>query len=212
MQFLDLTVSDLAENLALDETLLLAAETGAAGETLRIWEWPETAVVLGASSRSADDVDEAACLADGVPILRRTSGGGTVLLGRGCLLYSLVLAYERSQALLTIRSSYRYILGHICKHLASVAPGIELAGMSDLALRGKKVSGNSQRRKRSFLLHHGTLLYQFDASRVSRYLRQPQCQPDYRQGRAHGEFLGNLPLDRKTLEEHLRLAWNSRGR
>ena len=50
-------------------------------------------------TRLAQDVDEAACQADGVPILRRSSGGGTVLLGRGCLLYSLVLSYDRSPAL-----------------------------------------------------------------------------------------------------------------
>src|SRR5437762_2065530 len=82
-----------------NRALLLEAEAGQGGEVLRLWEWPELAVVVGAGCRLADDVNESACLADGVPILRRSSGGGTVLLGPGCLLFSLVLAYDRSPEL-----------------------------------------------------------------------------------------------------------------
>src|SRR5271165_3148381 len=99
MHTLDLTLPTPAENLALDEALLLRAEDGAGGEVLRLWEWPRPAVVLGAGCRLAEDVDEAACVADGVPILRRSSGGGTVLLGQGCLLFTLVLRHDRDAAL-----------------------------------------------------------------------------------------------------------------
>src|SRR5262245_19091088 len=84
--FLPLTLPDLADNLALDEALLLAAEERPAGGVLRLWEWPRPAVVLGAGCPLAQDVDEAACTAASVPVLRRASGGGTVLLGPGCLL------------------------------------------------------------------------------------------------------------------------------
>src|SRR5438309_2011186 len=99
MLFLDLTLPTLEENLALDEALLLEAEQGDRGEVLRLWEWPTPAVVLGSGCRLADDVNEPACAADGIPIARRASGGGTVLLGAGCLLYSVVFSYERSPAL-----------------------------------------------------------------------------------------------------------------
>ena len=60
-------------------------------EVLRFWELPTLAVVLGSGGSVAIDVNVAACDADGVPILRRASGGGTVLLGPGCLCFSLVL-------------------------------------------------------------------------------------------------------------------------
>src|SRR5437764_4342941 len=113
MDFLDLTLPSAAANLALDEALLLEAEAGRGGEVLRLWEWPGPAVVLGSGCVLADDVNEEACAADGVPVLRRSSGGGTVLLGRGCLLYSLVLPYERDPALVEIQSSYRFILGRV---------------------------------------------------------------------------------------------------
>src|SRR5262249_21250461 len=98
MYFLDQSLPTLAENLALDEALLLDAETGGP-EALRLWRCPAHAVVLGAGGRLADDVDEAACRADDVPIARRSSGGGTVLLGPGCLCFSLILRFDRDPAL-----------------------------------------------------------------------------------------------------------------
>jgi lipoate-protein ligase A len=207
MQLLDGTLPTLAENLALEEALLLEAESGCGGEVLRLWEWPEPALVLGSGCRLAEDADEAACLAAGVPILRRTSGGGTVLLAAGCLCYSLVLSYDRAPALGEIRSSYIYILERIREALSDIVPGIICAGTSDLAISSRKFSGNSQQRKRRFLLHHGTLLYNFDFDQLSRYLPMPARQPDYRCGRDHAAFLTNLPADAAELRRRLRTAW-----
>src|SRR5215216_1196065 len=118
MRLLDLTLGSAAENLALDEALLLRAEAGEGGEVLRLWEWPRPAGVLGSGCKLADDVAVEACREDGVPILRRSSGGGTVLLGRGCLCFSLVLAFARDPALTEIRPSYRYILGRLIEVFA----------------------------------------------------------------------------------------------
>jgi lipoate-protein ligase A len=212
IRLLDLTLPTLAENLALDEALLLEAEEGRAGEVLRLWEWPQLAVVLGAGCQLTEDVDESACLRDGVPVMRRSSGGGTVLLGPGCLLFSLVLAYERDPALTEILTSYRYILERVAAALADVLPEIEVAGTSDLASGGRKLSGNAQQRKLSYLLHHGTLLYRFDTSQVGRYLPQPARQPEYRLQRPHDEFLMNVPLDPSELARRLGRAWETEGR
>lgn len=211
MHFLDLTLPTPAENLALDEALLLEAEAGSGGEVLRLWEWPGPAVVLGAGGRVAEDVEDDACRADGVPVLRRASGGGTVLLGRGCLLFTLVLAYERAADLTEISTSYRYILGRIAAALAERLAGVEQAGVSDLAVAGRKFSGNAQQRKRRHLLHHGTLLYDFELGRIGTYLRQPARQPKYRGGRPHQAFVTNLGVERGELERRLRSAWGAEG-
>ena len=48
LPWFDLSLSSPAENLALDEALLLTAEAGAAGPALRFWEWPGYTVVVGA--------------------------------------------------------------------------------------------------------------------------------------------------------------------
>lgn len=201
MDFLDLTLPTLAENIALDEALLLACEEGSGQPVLRVWQWDRPAVVLGAAGVLADEVYQEACASDHVPIARRSSGGGTVLLGPGCLLYSLVMSYDQAPELTQIGASYRHILNRICTFLA--LPELHPAGTSDLALGDRKVSGNAQQRKRAHLLHHGSLLYSFDAGSAERYLRMPSRQPDYRQHRAHADFLTNLPLDKVELTARL---------
>ncbi|MFN4260637.1 MAG: biotin/lipoate A/B protein ligase family protein [Gemmataceae bacterium] len=209
MDYLNLTLPTLAENLALDEALLLHAEAGAGGEVLRSWEWPAWGVVLGAGGKLAEDVDERACLAHGVSIHRRASGGGTVLLGPGCLAFTLILNYQRAAELDDIRSSYGFILDRVRGALADAVPGLASAGISDLAIHGRKCSGNSQQRKRHYLLHHGTLLYDFAVEHVAKYLRMPQRQPEYRHQRGHADFLTNLPLSALELRRRLRGSWQA---
>jgi lipoate-protein ligase A len=209
MKYLDLTLPSAAENLALDEALLLEAEAGKRAEILRLWEWPLPAVILGVGCKLAEDVNEEACEADHIAILRRSSGGGTVLLGAGCLCFTLVLNYDRDPATQEIRSSIRYILDRIRGQLLSIDSEIDLAGISDLALGGRKFSGNSQQRKRHYFLHHGTILYAMNLNLIGRYLRMPFRQPDYREQREHEHFMMNLPIDVETLKSQIVTAWNA---
>ncbi len=208
MRFLDLTLPTAAENLALDEALLLAAERDG-GEVLRFWEPADYAVILGSSCRLAEEVNEAACVADGVPILRRCSGGGTVLLGPGCLCFSLVLAFERAAPLNDVTHSYAHILGRIRDALLNLVPGIVHAGKSDLAIGDRKFSGNSQRRMRTHLLHHGTILHGFELARIEYYSKMPTRQPEYRRQRRHVDFLVNLPAGGESIKSRLRERWQA---
>jgi lipoate-protein ligase A len=184
--------------------LFQAVEGGAEDETLRLWESPSLVVVVGRSGVISNEVEQEACAADGVAVLQRDSGGGAVLLGPGCISYSLLLSLERHPELRNVRLSYRLILGCLARALA--VPGLEIRGVSDLAIGGRKVSGNAQRRGRQALLHHGTLLYEFESRWVERYLKQPPRQPDYRCGRCHSDFLGNLPLSRDQIRMRLALV------
>ncbi|HXD85749.1 MAG TPA: lipoate--protein ligase family protein [Urbifossiella sp.] len=211
LHLLDLTLGDAAANLALDEALLLEAEAGRGGEVLRLWELPDHAVVVGAGGSAANDVNRDACSRDGVPILRRGSGGGTVLLGPGCLCYSLVLRTDRAPGLDLIQPATRYVLGKMLNAIAAVVPGLMIAGTSDLAAGGVKFSGNAQQRKQRFFLHHGTLMAGFDLDRMTRYLHAPERQPDYRGGRAHREFVGNLPATTEQLKRLLIAEWQAQG-
>jgi lipoate-protein ligase A len=209
MRFLELTLPSLPENLALDEALLLEAEEAGGGEVLRLWKWPKLAVVLGAGGIITEDVNEAECAAEAIPLARRSSGGGTVLLGPGCLLFSLVLDTELGPALQQIHSSYRFILERVAAALAPVQAGLEFAGTSDLAVVGRKLSGNSQQRKRRFILHHGTLLHSFDFDLMNRYLKVPPRRPEYRGERNHVDFLMNLPDRPEDIVACLRRGWQA---
>ena len=206
MNLLDLTLPSPAENLALDEALLDAAESGGGGEVLRLWESPVHFVVLGAGCRAAEDVDLERCAAEGVPVLRRCSGGGTVLQGPGCLSYALVLEKAGRPEIGTIEGTNRFVLGTVARGLAAVAR-VRSEGISDLTANGRKVSGNAQRRRKDLVLFHGTLLYGMDLGLVSRYLREPAKQPEYRTGRSHSQFVDNLRAGAADLRAALAEAW-----
>lgn len=152
------------------------------------------------------DVNEAACQSDGVPITRRASGGGTVMLGTGSLVYTLVLSYSRARELRDLSSSYGWIMNKLAQALQAIGK-VEHVGICDLAVAGRKISGNAQQRKREFLLHHGTILYAFDLPRIETYLHLPERQPEYRAGRSHGEFVTNLLSTTENIKTLLRRAW-----
>jgi lipoate-protein ligase A len=74
-------------------------------------------------------------------------------------------------------------------------------------LNDRKVSGNAQRRTQSAILHHGTILYDFDPARAERVLKPPHREPRYRAGRSHAEFLGNVPLSAGEIRGRLADTW-----
>lgn len=208
MDFLDLSHADLDHNLAVDEALLLEAEEGIRGETLRFWEMPTLGVVVGSGGKVAEEVNLPACQAGNIPVRRRSSGGGTVVLGPGCLCYSLILSQEERPYLAGINDSYAWILSRLAESLKDICPA-QLEGSSDLETGGLKFSGNAQQRKRRFFLHHGTLLYNFPLSSISQLLPHPPREPHYRSGRSHELFLRNLPVSRLQLTQRLSDAFTS---
>jgi lipoate-protein ligase A len=224
LRLLDLTLSTPEENLALDEALLAAGDEALGRgtpprdvEILRLWESPVTFVVLGVACRLGEDVDQKACARDGVPVLRRASGGGTVLQGPGCLNFSLILALEPRPELAGVSGSYAFILRRTASSLARPAGGghggdgggIEHRGTSDLAAGDLKFSGNAQKRARRALLHHGTVLHGLDLSLLPRYLREPRKEPEYRRHRSHQAFVANLDLRAEEVRERLARGWNA---
>ena len=191
--------------------LLLEAESAAAGGRelgyLRFWESSKHFVVLGVSSALKEDADMERCRKDGIPILRRPSGGGTVLQGPGCLNFTLVLPLGYAAGLGDINQSYRAILEPCAESLG--LDGVSMLGSCDLALGDRKFSGSAQKRSRYCLLHQGTLLWDFDLGLIPHYLRQPEKQPEYREAREHLDFVINLPLDGTELRQRIAASWEA---
>ena len=198
------------ENLALDEALLDEAEAGGSGhETLRLWEPEQTFVVVGRSSHIAQEVDLAACRRDSVPVLRRASGGAAIVAGRGCLMYAVVLSHESRSRAAFGRRGPSPRARHAGWRVGPVSAGIARRGVSDLAVGERKFSGDGLRVKRTHLLYHGTLLYDFPLEAIGRYLIEPPRQPEYRHRRPHAAFVTNLPASRQALEWAVIEAWDA---
>jgi lipoate---protein ligase len=201
----DISFNTPQENILYDEVLLFLSESGQGGEVLRFWESDILFVVLGLIGKEKEDVNIPLIEQDGISVLRRCSGGGTVLQGKGCLNYSIILSKELHPQILSIKESYRYLLGKVIAALNDLGIESVFQPISDIALRkiNKKISGNAQKRLRKSILHHGTILYDFDLSKIERYLRIPRDMPEYRQGRRHEEFLSNVGLSVRDFKTKL---------
>jgi lipoate---protein ligase len=196
------------ELLAAEEALLDYCEATDHPGFLTFWESQQYFVVLGYGKQLSSEVYEGECQRLNIPILRRSSGGGTVLQGPGCINYSVVLPIESWPELASITGANRLIMEGVRDALAPELSGkLEIKGHTDLTLDGLKFSGNAQRRKRRCLLFHGSILVDFDLELISRTLKLPQIQPDYRSNRAHGEFIRNLGVSRERITAALQAAW-----
>lgn len=210
MKFSPLTLPSPAENLACDEALLEAVEQGECDEVLRVWSAPSYFVVVGYSNRVETEVNVPFCRSQGVPVLRRCTGGGTVLQGPGCLNYSLILRIGNSTPLTGITHTNEYIMGRNRDALTPLlGPNLQVQGHTDLTRNGLKFSGNAQKRKLRALLFHGTFLLGLDPGMVEQTLRMPSKQPGYRENRAHRDFIVNLEVSAHELEHALAQGWEA---
>jgi lipoate-protein ligase A len=208
MNYCDITLPTPEENLACDEALLDRCDEGGAGELLRVWESSQYFVVVGYGNKVSEEVHRSFCDFNASPILRRCTGGGTVLQGPGVLNYSLVLRAEHP--LHSIPATNDFILKSLRNALAAIlkAP-VEMQGQTDLAIGGLKFCGNAQRRRKHFLLFHGSILLHLDLDLVEKALPLPAKQPDYRLSRSHSDFLLNLKVPSGLIKDALRKTWNA---
>lgn len=199
-----------AEHLALDEVLLDQCELGTGDEVLRFYEPGSAFVVLGHACSASEDVYPEACVSLGIPLLRRHSGGGTVLQMPGCLNYSLILRMEGHEGLESITGTNAYVTERVCLALRRIAgDDVRVDGQTDLVLGGRKFCGNAQRRRIRAVLFHGVMLLNADLSLISQVLRHPPRQPLYRNNRRHEEFLMNTGWPAERVRNELCAAWNA---
>ena len=165
----------VAEQLAIDEALLDAANEGQLNfPIVRTWQADRPTVVVGSSSRLAEEVELDACKRLQVPVLRRPSGGATVVLGPGCIMWTVVTPHAEPPPIEAIHSA---MLDPLAAALTAAGRRVSRQGTSDLTVslpEGiRKVSGNALRVRRRGVLYHGTLLDNFPLELISQLLRHP---------------------------------------
>lgn len=208
MKLLDHTCATPEANLACDEALLDAAESEVGGSCLRFWESSQLFVVVGYANHVSREVNVSFCQEHAIPVLRRCSGGGTVVQGAGCLNYALVLPIDARGPTRNISAANQFIMERNRAALERLTgQPIAIAGHTDLTMAGRKFSGNAQRRRHRFLLFHGTFLLHFDLSLIAAILNHPSLEPEYRERRAHGEFLVNLGQVAEKAKVALQGVW-----
>ncbi|MEK9657803.1 MAG: hypothetical protein VW378_05480 [bacterium] len=192
--------NDPAKTVAYDDLLLQQAKPKEV--ILRLWEPSCDFVVLGKSNNPLNEVYVDRCHKEGIPIIKRCSGGGTVFQSSGVINYAIVAPHHPPFD--SIQACNREIMTMVKDVLSDDQLSLAIQGYTDLTYQGKKCCGNAQRRTLSHFLFHGSILVDIDLGKISHYLKHPSREPDYRKGCSHQDFLCHLPL--KKAEVYRRLA------
>ena len=104
-RLLNMGKDSAAMNMAIDEAILLAQKEQP-NPTLRFYGWTQPAFSFGYFQNIVEEVDIDACRADSIELVKRMTGGGTVVHGWE-LTYTLIL--PRSDREISVVNAYRRI-------------------------------------------------------------------------------------------------------
>ncbi len=127
-------------------------------EVLLLWR-NRPAVVVGCYQNICREVHVRALLEQNIPVVRRMSGGGTVYHDLGNLNYTLITG--QSGAL-----DYDRCLAPVLRALNALDVPAQKSRTCDMTVDGKKISGSAQKIANGRVLHHGTLLFDADLTRL----------------------------------------------
>lgn len=192
-------------NMAADEALLRAVAGGQSPPTLRLYAWHPPAMTLGRGQPFAD-ADVAALRADGITLLRRSTGG-TAVFHSDELTYSVAAPAGNAVFATDVVESYRgistalvYALKRAGLHRADATPHagnrsgprspgevrspvcFEVPSDYEITVEGRKLFGSAQMRVRGGILQHGSLPLTGDIAQIAAYL---VTRPDPARVRAH---------------------------
>lgn len=225
-RYLPYAVYSGAENMAVDEALLLTmANTPDPQPVLRFYGWSPATLSLGYAQSYHQEVDEEACLAEGIEIVRRPTGGRAVL-HQYELTYSVIAPEHDPHVSGTVIESYLRISQALLQGLKALGVpaemvacgGVKEASSSacfdapswyELVVGGRKLVGSAQVRKEGVLLQHGSILIHFDADLLFRLLKFPNEEirqrllTGFRSKACALDEVWTHPIEREELEREI---------
>lgn len=169
-RLIDSCLVDGLTSQALDEAIREARLREIVPNTLHLYRRKPPTVSIGRYQNIEEVVDLEYCKEHRIDIIRRTSGGGTIYTDSNCLEYAVVVNQGYSEIPMDLEGSFKVICTGIITALNKLGIDASYKPVNDVLVRGKKISGNAQRRRR-VLLQHGTLLVDADFESMSKALR-----------------------------------------
>ena len=177
--------ADGATNMAIDEALWRARQTGASPPTVRFFAWAPPTVSLGYGQPLDRHVDLDACRALGVGLVRRPTGGSAIYHDgpERELTYSVVATAGDLGIGPDLLETYRWIGAALLRGLQALGAPAELVperppdgpvpafcfartGVFEIEVDGRKLVGSAQRRQGESFLQHGAVLLGVDEPRL----------------------------------------------
>lgn len=137
-------------------------------EVLMIWE-SEYCIVTGKHQLAYAEINPELVFGQNIPVLRRISGGGTVVHAPGNLNFTLITDNSKSNNKIDFQAATQPIIDF----LKWFGLKVELTGISNLSANGLKISGNAAHVFKNRSLHHGTLLFNADLSTIRSLINRP---------------------------------------
>lgn len=161
-----------AMHMALDQALSEAVAAGTRRPTLRIWEWGAPAVVIGSFQSLRNEVDPEGAERHGIQVVRRISGGGAMFIEPGnTITYSLTVPSSLVEGL-SFERSYAFLDDWVLGALRELGIEATYVPLNDIASPAGKIAGAAQKRLAGgTVLHHVTMAYDIDATKMLEVLR-----------------------------------------
>jgi lipoate-protein ligase A len=170
------------EQLQLEEALLRTDDRN----FCIINEGSTPAIVMGISGKVEELVDREKTAAANVPVIKRFSGGGTVIVDEETIFFTFIC----QKSLHPFPAYPEPILKWSADFYQAAFPALSLRE-NDYAIGEKKCGGNAQYIKKDRWLHHTSFLWDWKKERMD-LLLHPKKTPAYRAGRTHAAFLGRV--------------------
>jgi lipoate-protein ligase A len=180
-RLLELETHNAFLNMAIDESVLQARMDNLVPNTVRFYRWNPSAVSIGRFQDIEKEVQLENCGKNGVDVVRRITGGGTVYHSSADEITYSVIVKKDDLATEDINEVYRKIYSGLMQGIqalglqANFDQGTERA-CPNLTISGRKISGSAQAHRRGVVLQHGTLLLKVDLEKMFTFLRVPWAQ------------------------------------
>ena len=155
-----------------------------------IWIPDKTYIVIGRANNPSDSVNLDIAQKDNIPVLKRPSGGESVVLSPNTLVISVKITDDNS---LKTHKYFQIINEQIISALQNIGVNnLNMKGISDISIGNLKILGSSIYRKKETIFYHAVLNVSEEIELIEKYLKHPKREPDYRNGRNHSEFVTSL--------------------
>ncbi|CAL1385741.1 unnamed protein product [Linum trigynum] len=150
-------------------------------------ELQSPAIVMGVSGKPAELLELKLVLGDHVPVIKRFTGGGTVIVDEGTIFVTLVC---NKDAVPQVQPYPRPIMSWSGTLYDEVFRGIADFQLreNDYVFGNRKFGGNAQSITKNRWIHHTSFLWDYEDRNMD-YLKLPSRAPEYRSARDHTEFV-----------------------
>lgn len=126
-------------------------------------------ILIGRNQNTISEINLDYVKANNIDVVRRLSGGGTVFNDLGNMNFTFITFRNTSNQ--CIKNGFEKFALPVIHALKSLGIDATFNGRNDITIDGKKFSGNAQYFQKNKLLHHGTILYDCDMTKLSQALK-----------------------------------------